>query len=171
MAFVLAFSKQPLGLWCQGNALGHAGAPEVVHTLRVFGKPHQAIFLTLVVHNHLSAVARHDWDVFPVPGLFLKDLKCCHLAPLDCPTETLAGINDRQTSRRHSLEESVAVSKAAGAITQQVQLGLFAGNVEVFSNPNVFLCYPACGVVTSAAVREVSPVISVRVHFFKNGLA
>ena len=171
MAFVLAFSKQPLGLWCQSNALSHGRAPEVVHPLRVFGKPHQAILFALVVHNNLGTVARHDGDIFPVPGLFLKNLKRSHLAPLHCPAETLAGIHHRQSCGCYTLQESVRVCKPAAAITQQVQLGLFPGYMEVFSNPNILFGHPACGIVTSAAVRKVGTIVSVWVHFLENGLA
>ena len=117
MAFVLAFSKQPLGLGRQGNALGHARAPKVVHPLGVFGKPHQAILFALVVHNDLGTVAGHDGDIFTVPGLFFQYFKRSHLAPLHCPAETLAGIHHRQSRSCYTLQESVRVCKPAATVT------------------------------------------------------
>ena len=83
MALVLTFGQQPLGLGRQGNALGHAGAPKVIHPLRVFGEPHQAVLFALALNNHLGAVARDDWNVLARPILFFQHFHGGQLAPLD----------------------------------------------------------------------------------------
>ena len=65
MAFVLTFSQEPLGLGSQSYALGQARLPVVVHTLRVLGVSHQAVFLALVLNRELLTVDRNHGDVTP----------------------------------------------------------------------------------------------------------
>ena len=94
MALVLTFGQQPLGLGRQRDAFGHAGAPEVVHPLRVFGKPHQAVLFALALNNHLGAIARDDRNVLARPILFFQDFHGRQLAPLDLFAVRRALIHD-----------------------------------------------------------------------------
>ena len=163
MAFVLTFSNQPLGLGRQGDALGHAGAPKVVHPLGVFGKPDQAVLFALALNNDLGAITRDDRNVLAWPLAFFQHFHGGQLAPFNLFAERRPLVHDRDVAGIQQFGAGQFVLIDFRAVRQQHQGGLFALNVPILGNPNVFLHYPFSVGIAGRPGVEIGAVIGPRV--------
>ena len=170
MALVLAFRQQPLGLRRQSDALGHRGAPEVVHALWVFGKPHQAKLLALVLNNKLLPVDRHHRDIPAWPVFFFQHFHRGQLAPLDHLAKARTLVNDGDARQRQKLVAGQLVLVDFGAVREHQQLGLDPLNVEILGDPNILGHHPIGGIIASAALEEVGAIVRAGKHFAEDGL-
>ena len=145
VAFVLAFRHHPFGLGRQSNGLGHAGTPKVVHPLRVLSEPHQPVLFALALDHHLGAVAGNDRNPSPWPFLFLEDLHCGQLAPLDrtAPRRFALDLNNAGRVQRFFGRQFILVSLRA--VRQHYQRRFLTFNVEILGNADIFLHHPFGG--------------------------
>ena len=164
MSLVLTFGQQPLGFRSQSNRLGHAGAPEVKSSLRIFGEPHQPKFLTLIVDYDLLPVDRHDRNVTPRPVAFFQDFHRGQLAPLDYFFVARSLVDDLDSGQQQNFCAWQLVLKYLRPVRQQDKRCLFALSPEVFSDPNVFFSHPLACIVTSSFGLESLPIVLAGIH-------
>ena len=165
VTFVLTFGQQPFGFGRQSNRFGHAGAPVVIHSARIFGEPHQTVFFALVVDDQLGAVDRHNRNKPPRPDFLVQHFHRGDFAPFDLLPEAVALVNHRDTGQRHRFGTRQLILEYRRAIRQHQQLGFDALGVKIFGNPNILFAHPLGPAVAGRSGFELPAVVCIWILF------